>query len=40
VHSTMHVLNHPALNHKVEVRRGVLAGQCAELLQQFFRSRR
>lgn len=40
VHSAMHVLNHPALNHKVEVRRGVLAGQCAELLQQFFRSRR
>ena len=40
VHSAMHVLNHPALNHKVEVRRGVLAGQCAELLQQFFRTRR
>jgi tRNA(adenine34) deaminase len=40
VHSAMHVLNHPALNHKVEVRRGVLAGQCAELLQEFFRARR
>lgn len=40
VHSAMHVLNHPALNHKIEVRRGILAGQCAELLQQFFRSRR
>ena len=40
VHSAMHVLNHPALNHKIEVRRGVLAGQCAELLQEFFRSRR
>ena len=40
VHSVMHVLNHPALNHKVDVRRGVLAGQCAELLQEFFRSRR
>ncbi|MGH9516337.1 MAG: tRNA adenosine(34) deaminase TadA [Terriglobales bacterium] len=40
VHSVMHVLNHPALNHKVEVRRGVLARQCAELLQEFFRSRR
>jgi tRNA(adenine34) deaminase len=40
VHSAMHVLNHPALNHRVEVRRGVLAGQCAELLQEFFRSRR
>jgi len=40
VHSVMHVLNHPSLNHKVEVRRGVLAGQCAELLQDFFRARR
>jgi tRNA(adenine34) deaminase len=40
VHSTMHVLNHPALNHKVQVSRGVLAGKSAELLQEFFRSRR
>lgn len=39
-HSVMQVLNHPALNHQVEVRRGVLAGQCAELLQEFFRARR
>jgi len=40
VHSAIHVLNHPALNHQVEVRGGVLAGKCAELLQEFFRSRR
>jgi len=40
VHSVMCVLNHPALNHKVEVRAGVLAGRCAELLQEFFRVRR
>jgi tRNA(adenine34) deaminase len=40
VHSVMQVLNHPALNHQVEVRTGVLAGQCSELLQQFFRARR
>lgn len=40
VHSVMQVLNHPALNHKIEVRRGVLAGSCAELLQEFFRARR
>ena len=40
VHSVMHVLNHPSLNHKVEVRRGVLAGKCAKLLQEFFRARR
>ncbi|HJT69904.1 MAG TPA: tRNA adenosine(34) deaminase TadA [Terriglobales bacterium] len=40
VHSVMQILNHPALNHKVEVRGGVLAGKCADLLQEFFRSRR
>lgn len=40
VHSVMQVLNHPRLNHKVEVRSGVLAGRSAELLQGFFRSRR
>lgn len=40
VHSVMHVLNHPALNHRVEVRGGVLAGRCAEIVQEFFRSRR
>jgi tRNA(adenine34) deaminase len=38
--SVMQLLNHPQLNHKVEVRKGVLAGRCAELLQTFFRSRR
>src|SRR5271156_3432403 len=40
VHSVMNVLNHPSLNHHMEVRGGVLAGRCAELLQSFFRSRR
>jgi tRNA(adenine34) deaminase len=40
VHSALHVLNHPALNHRTEIRSGVLAGRCAELLQEFFRSRR
>ncbi|PYV73675.1 MAG: tRNA-specific adenosine deaminase, partial [Acidobacteria bacterium] len=40
VHSALHVLNHPALNHRVDVRAGVLAGRCAEILQEFFRSRR
>jgi tRNA(adenine34) deaminase len=38
--SVMHVLNHPGVNHKMEVQGGVLAGQCAEILQQFFRVRR
>jgi tRNA(adenine34) deaminase len=40
VHSVMEVLNHPKLNHRMEVRGGVLAGRSAELLQSFFRSRR
>ena len=38
--SVMMVLNHPALNHSMEVQQGVLAGRCAELLQQFFREKR
>lgn len=40
VHSVMQLLNHPQLNHKVEVSRGVLAGRSSELLQSFFKSRR
>jgi tRNA(adenine34) deaminase len=40
VHSVVRVLNHPQLNHQMEVRGGVLAGRCAELLQSFFRARR
>jgi tRNA(adenine34) deaminase len=40
VRSVMQVLNHPSLNHRMEVCSGVLAGRCSELLQSFFRSRR
>jgi tRNA(adenine34) deaminase len=40
VHSVLPVLNHPALNHRMEVAGGVLAGRCAGLLQSFFRERR
>jgi tRNA(adenine34) deaminase len=40
VHSVLQVLNHPGLNHQMEVRGGILAGKCAELLQEFFRKRR
>jgi tRNA(adenine34) deaminase len=40
VHSVLRVLNHPALNHQIDVRSGVLAGRCAEMLQEFFRSKR
>jgi tRNA(adenine34) deaminase len=40
VHSAMQVVNHPSANHEIEVRGGVLAGKCADLLQEFFRARR
>jgi len=40
VQSVLQVLNHPALNHRMEVRGGILAGKCAELLQEFFKKRR
>ena len=40
VRSVVQVLNHPQMNHRIEVRGGVLAGRCAELLQDFFRKRR
>ena len=40
VHSALQVLNHPRLNHQVEVTSGVLAARCMDLLQNFFRQRR
>lgn len=40
VRSVMQVLNDPHMNHKIEVRGGVLAGRSAEILQSFFRTRR
>ena len=40
VYSVMQVLNHPMLNHRMEVQGGVLAGRSAELVQAFFRERR
>ena len=40
VHSVLSVVNHPQLNHRMEVTGGVLAARCQELLQSFFRSRR
>jgi tRNA(adenine34) deaminase len=34
------VMNHPQLNHKVEVVSGLLAEECGALLTNFFRARR
>ena len=38
--SALRVLNHRKLNHQVEVARGILAGDCAQIMQEFFRKRR
>jgi tRNA(adenine34) deaminase len=40
IRSVMQVLNHPSLNHRMEVDAGVLGGRCAEMVQAFFRRRR
>jgi tRNA(adenine34) deaminase len=38
--SVLTVLNHPQLNHQMQVERGILAEESAELLRSFFRERR
>lgn len=38
--SALRILNHPRLNHRVEVRKGVLKEECAARLREFFASRR
>ena len=40
VRSTMQVLDHPSLNHRVKVVGGVLERECRELIQAFFAKRR
>ena len=40
VGSVLSVLNHPQLNHRIEVTDGVLAEECGDLLRRFFQSRR
>jgi len=40
IRSILQVANHPGLNHKMEIREGVLAGRAAEMVQEFFRKRR
>lgn len=40
VSSVMQILNHPKLNHRVEIVPGVLANRCCELLQSFFQAKR
>ncbi len=38
--SVLAVLNHPQLNHQLQVGQGILAEESAELLRRFFRERR
>jgi len=38
--SVLAVINHPQLNHEMQVEQGILAGESAELLRSFFRERR
>ena len=38
--STMHALEHPALNHRISVLGGVLDEECRAVVQEFFRDRR
>jgi tRNA(adenine34) deaminase len=38
--SVLSVINHPQLNHQMQVQQGVLAEESAELLRSFFRDRR
>jgi len=38
--SVLSVMNHPQLNHRVEVISGLLADECSAMLSNFFRARR
>jgi tRNA(adenine34) deaminase len=38
--SVLAVVNHPQLNHQMQVEQGILAEESAELLRNFFRERR
>ena len=40
VRSAMRALDHPAINHRVEVIEGVLDEECGQIMQDFFRDRR
>jgi len=40
VRSCFEILSHPRLNHQVEITGGVLAADCASLVQSFFAERR
>lgn len=39
-HTVFSILNHPGLNHRPDLLKGVLETECREMLQSFFRARR
>ena len=40
VRTCFQILDHPAVNHRVEVTSGILADECAAVMQEFFAQRR
>ena len=40
IESAMHAHEHPALNHRMTARGGVLEGECRQMIQGFFREKR
>jgi len=40
IESTQRAHEHPALNHRMHVISGVLAAECGEIVQRFFRAKR
>jgi tRNA(adenine34) deaminase len=38
--SVLNIANHPKLNHKIEVKQGILEKECVLLLQDFFKDKR
>lgn len=40
IESTQRAHEHPALNHRIVVVSGVMAAECADLMQRFFRGKR
>ncbi len=40
IESAMQAHEHPALNHRIIATRGVLEGECRDMIQEFFRQRR
>ncbi|HEV3317626.1 MAG TPA: tRNA adenosine(34) deaminase TadA [Candidatus Angelobacter sp.] len=38
--SVLQVLNHPRLNHKLQITPGILNDRCSEILKKFFQARR